>query len=74
MLDVLNTDTFAEPGSVPAATSSLVDKIGFIFAMVRNRFTQTATTATLRNDANDGNIGTAAVSDDTTTFVRDEWT
>lgn len=73
VLDVLTVDTFAEPAAVPAATSTLKDKILWLFALARNRITQTATTQTLRNDANDADVATAAVSDDGTTFVRDEW-
>jgi hypothetical protein len=73
VLDVMNTDTFAEPSSVPAATASLVDKIAWICALARNKITQTATTQTLRNDADDGNIGTSTVSDDGTTATRGEF-
>lgn len=74
VLDVLVTDTFAEPASVPAATSSLKDKLVWLFTLGRNKITQTATTQTLRNDADAANVATAAVSDDTTTFIRGEWT
>lgn len=73
VLDVLTTDTFAEPGAVPAATSSLKDKINWLFALARNKITQTATTQTLRNDADDADIATSTVSDDGTTFTRGEW-
>lgn len=71
--DVLETDTHAEPAAVPAATSSLKDKINWLFALARNKITQTATTQTLRNDGDAGNIATAAVSDDSTTFTRGKW-
>lgn len=74
MLDVMTIDTFAEPGSVPAATSSLADKIGWPFTMTRNKLLQTATLSTLRNDADNGDIATSIVSDDTSTFTRSEWT
>lgn len=74
VLDVLVTDTFAEPGAVPAATASLKDKVGWLAALARNKITQTSTTQTLRNDADSGNVATAAVSDDSTTFTRAEWT
>lgn len=74
VLDVLNTDTFAEPGAVPAATASLAAKIGWLFALSRNEINQTATTQTLRNDADSGNIATSAQSDDGTTYIRGEWT
>lgn len=73
VVDALTVDTYSEPGSVPAATSSLKDKIIWLFALARNRMTQTSTTMTLRNDADSGNIGTSTVSDDTTTTVRGEW-
>lgn len=73
VLDVLNTDTFAEPSGVPAATATLVAKIGWIAALSRNKFTQTATTQTLRNDADSGNIATSTHSDDSTTYTREEW-
>lgn len=73
VLDVLATDTFAEAGAVPAATSTLKDKINWLFALARNKITQTATTQTLRNDADSGSISTSAVSDDGTTFTRAEW-
>lgn len=74
VVDALATDTYAEPSGVPAATSSLKDKINWMFTLARNRLTQTATQQTLRNDANSGNIGTANVSDDGTTHTREEWT
>ncbi len=73
VVDALNVDTYAEPGSIPAATASLVAKIGLLAAIARNKLTQTATTHTLRNDGDSGNIGTATVSDDATTFTRGEY-
>ena len=65
---------FAEPSSVPAATASLKDKIGWITALSRNKGTQTGTVKTLRNDADAASIGTSTASDDTVTFTRGEWT
>jgi hypothetical protein len=73
VLDVLTVDTFAEPGSVPAATSSIKDKISWLFTMNRNKVTQTATTQSIKNDSGAGNIATAAVSDDATTYSRNEF-
>lgn len=73
MVDVLTTDTYAEPGSVPAATSSLKDKIGFIFSALRNKRLTTATTDTIRNDADSAAIGAATLGDDGTTFSRGEY-
>jgi hypothetical protein len=71
MLDVLATDTFAEV-TVPSATASIKDMIHYTFSRVRNKTTQTATTLTVRNDADSGNLGTATVSDDGTTFTKGE--
>lgn len=73
VVDALATDTYAEAGSIPAATVSLAAKIGFLYMLARNKMTQTATTTTLRNDADSGNVGTSTVSDDGTTFTRGEW-
>jgi hypothetical protein len=73
MLDVMNVDTHAEPAGVPAATATLVAKINWITALCRNKITQTATTQTLRNDADSAAVATASVADDGTTFTRGEW-
>lgn len=70
VVDALVTDTYTEPGSVPSATASLKDKIGWIQAVSRNKITQTATTQTLRNDGDSGNVSQSTVSDDGTTFTR----
>ena len=74
VVDTLTTDTYAEAGSVPAATSSLKDKLNWLFALARNKATSTDTTITLRNDADDGSIATASQADDNTTYTRNKWT
>ena len=73
LLDVLQTDTFAELSAIPAATSSLKDKITFIFMLARNQLEQTLTTATLRADDATTAVGTSTVDDDGTTATRGEW-
>ncbi len=73
VLDVMETDTFAEPSSVPAATASLKDMLHWLFTLSRNKGTQTSTTKALRNDADNADIGTSAISDDGTTFTRAKW-
>ncbi|HSG63282.1 MAG TPA: hypothetical protein VLA24_17795, partial [Pseudomonadales bacterium] len=73
VLDVLTVDTFAESSGVPAATASLKDKITWLATLFRNKMTQTATTQTLRNDADDGSIATSTTSDSAGTFTRGEW-
>lgn len=51
VVDALNIDTYAEPGQgAPAATASLVTKIGYLYKNWRNRKTQSATTFRLYND------------------------
>jgi hypothetical protein len=72
VLDVLTVDTFAEPSSVPAATSSIKDKLNYLFVWRRNKVTQTATTTLLRNDADAATIATTTVADDGTTFTKSE--
>lgn len=73
VLDVLNTDTFAEPGQgSPAATASLVAKIGYIYKFLRNKVTQTSTIFSVYNDAGSVVDQKAAVSDDGSTFTRAE--
>ena len=69
----LTATTFAEPTSVPAATATMKDMLHWLFTMSRNKRTQTADTATLRNDADDASIGTASTSDNGTTFTSGEW-
>ncbi len=70
----LGTTTYAELSGVPAATSTLADKINWLFILARNKITQTATTSTLRNDADGANVSTSTISDDGTTATRGEWT
>lgn len=70
VVDCLNVDTYAEPSSVPAATSTLVDKIKWLFALARNKRTQTSTTELVRNDADSATVGTSTKSDSAGTFTR----
>jgi hypothetical protein len=73
VLDVLTVDTFDEPSSVPAATTNIQEMIHWMFTLSRNKLTQTSSTFTVRNDADSGNISTAGVADDGTTFTRNEY-
>lgn len=74
VLDVLNTDTFAEPAGVPAATATIVAMLHWIFTLLRNKGTQTSTLKTLRNDGDAADIASAVISSDGTTFTRQEYT
>ncbi len=69
----LNTDTYAESSAVPAATATLVAKIAWLATLARNKVTQTATTLTVRNDADTADVGASTVSDDGTTATRGEF-
>ena len=78
MLDVLVTDTFAELAAVPAAASSIKDKLNWIFALSRNKLIINSDTGhSLRNDTDAGNIATAAHSDVSATgsgtYTRNKW-
>lgn len=73
--DVLNVDTFAEPGQgAPAATASLATKIGFLYKAWRNRHTQSSSTYTLYADDASTADQTAATADNGTQFSRSEIT
>jgi hypothetical protein len=73
VLDVLNTDTFAEPGQeAPAATNTLVKKIGYLYKFLRNKKEQTATTLSIYDDAGTTVDQKATVSDDATTYTHGE--
>lgn len=74
VVDVLTTDTFAELAAVPAATSSLKDKLTWLFMWARNKVTQTSTTSTLYADDETTAVATSTVSDDSTTFTGGEMT
>jgi hypothetical protein len=51
VLDVLQTDTFAEPGQGdPSATTSLINKIGYLFKSWRNKMTNDGTDVKLYAD------------------------
>lgn len=71
VLDVLNTDTFAEPTGVPPATDTLANKIGRVHMALRNQLTVTATKMTFYDDA--GNPEWEKdLSDDDTTYTETE--
>lgn len=74
VLDVLNVDTFAEPGQEnPAATASLVTKISYLYKLMRNRIETTAALVSVYNDAGAVVDQKSTISDDGTTFIRDEF-
>jgi len=73
VLDVVNVDTYAEPGQIlPAATASLAVKINFLYKAWRNRSTQTAAQYRLYADDSTTIDQKATFADDTTTADRGE--
>jgi len=72
VLDVLSVDTFAELTAPPAATSSLKDKITWLFMYARNKVTQTATQRKVYLDDTTTVAGTSGTSDNGTTFTKGE--
>ena len=64
----------AELAAVPAAAASPLAKLNWLFALSRNKITETGTLQTLRNDADGANIATAVISDDGATLTRAEFT
>jgi hypothetical protein len=61
----VNTST-TETTAIPSATSSLEDKVDYIFKYFRNKMTQTSTTQALFND-DASSYGSRSVTDDGTT-------
>ncbi|HUS97348.1 MAG TPA: hypothetical protein VMX97_11455, partial [Hyphomicrobiaceae bacterium] len=75
VLDVLNTDTFAEPGiGAPPTPTTLIAKIGYLYKFLRNRVTVTASTINVYNDDASTVDHKSTHSDDATTYDRGEFT
>lgn len=73
-IDAILDEPVTEPGGVFAwGSATLRNIIGWLGALSRNKMAQTATTQTLRNDADSADIATSAVSDDGTTATRGEF-
>lgn len=73
VVDVLATDTYAEPGQgAPAATASLAAKINYLYKAWRNKKTQTATAYNLFADDATTVDQKATLSDDGTTWTGGE--
>lgn len=75
-VDAIWDEPLAEPAGVfnwATTRNTFRDAFQFLFALGRNKIKQTATTATLRTDADDADIATATDSEDGTTFTRGEW-
>lgn len=74
VVDCLNVDTYAEPGQeAPAATNTLVKKIGYLFKFMRNRITTIADTIKVYADDAATVDQKSTISDNGTTFDRGEF-
>lgn len=74
LVDVLENDAHAEPTGVVGATATIKDAIMWVKTVLRNTTTQTATTTSLRNDADTLDISTSTVSDDGSIFTKGKHT
>ena len=72
-VDTIWDEAMTETTGAPAITGTFRDAIKWLFALSRNKITQTSTTTTLRNDADAADLSTSTVSDDATTYTRGEW-
>lgn len=73
VVDALNTDTYAEPGQgAPPATTTLVQKIGYLYKLARNKLEQTSSQLSVYDDAGTTVDQKATVSDVGGTFTRGE--
>jgi hypothetical protein len=59
--------------AVPGMTASVLDAVNWLFALARNKRTQTSTTETVFKDDGSTSLATSAKSDDGTTFTRGEY-
>lgn len=66
----LATDAMPEIMTVPADDAPLMDKVAWLFALSKNKITQTGTTQTVRNGSDTATLGASTLSDDSTTSVR----
>lgn len=73
MVDVMDTDTITLPGqTAPPLAPTHRQAIGWLFKSYRNKETQTATEYSLFDDAGTTVDAKATVSDDSTTFTKEE--
>lgn len=72
ILDVMRVDTVAELASIPAKNAPFHEMMQLCYLWIRNKVITTRTEHTLRNDADDADIGSCAISDDddTSTFTK----
>lgn len=67
--ELLNSS--AEPTGAPAANENAIEKLGYLFAALRNQLTVTASSLAFKNDAGT-TLWSKALSDDGTTYTEAE--
>jgi hypothetical protein len=72
--DAVWDEPLTQPASVFAWAGSFRNLLNWLGALSRNKILETNSLSTLRNDADNADLSTSVVSDDGTTFVRNEWT
>ena len=73
VLDVINVDTYTEPGQeAPPVTTTIQKKVSYLYKFMRNKVTQTSTTLSVFADDASTVDQKATVSDDGTTYTRGE--
>ena len=72
-VDEFWNEAMVETTGAPAVTGTFRAAFQWMFALSRNKITQTATLTTLRNDADGADLATAVISDDATTYTRAKW-
>lgn len=74
IVDALNTDTYAEPGQgAPAATASIVAKIGYVYKSWRNKKDNDGTTTNLYADDATTVDQKQSTSESAGTVTKGEW-
>lgn len=66
----LDAVVMTDLAAIPGATATLKAAINLVFQFLRNQVTQTSSTTTLFKDNSSTAVGTAATSDDGTTFTK----
>lgn len=72
--DILDAPLTEPSGVFAWGSATLRNTLAWLGALGRNKITQTATTTTLRNDADDADIADSTIADNGTTLTRGEWT
>lgn len=73
VVDVMRTDAVAELAAVPASDAPLHAMVQWLFSLVRNKRITTATSDTLRNNADGADIASATLGHTATDFTKDKY-